>query len=779
MKKHKKLIIRLAILVIVLAAIILWVSNPFKKSNLKKWQSQVSEADYQEAIAYLRASEFASSKVPYLTFIEDKVVDYSLESKEAELVNTPSNTCPKNYNGVYFDASENYEVEYTLNVATAGLYELELDYYVGEKVYNNLALQVYINDEIEFDEAKAIDVPLIWKDRTKEFSKDTYGDESLPIQDRILDWFTLSLFNNTYVSDTPLMFYLKEGENKIKIVNAQRGELYLGKLVAKAPTKYLSYSEYLEANNGQDISMKALMINAIDYTFKNSSYVRLTAYQNPSVTPFGAVYKKINCIDGTAWNKNGQSITYEFDVAESGYYNIGFHYLNSKDQFSVFRTILIDGEVPFEEMLSYEIKAKSQSKWSYETLNDGKNNYKFYLEAGHHMLTIRAENSKVSQALRDIQFLIDHINQFSLQVKRLIGGDTADKNKSWNFLDLMPESEELLKSYQLVIKYMVINLAKYSEDKDLSATISYLNTAINKLNQPIKKVDYLPLYLGLLYSGSGSVTQMLGDSLTRISTTPLYLDYINISGSNTKVKVKANANFFSRTWASTKTFFASFFSKKYKIKKDKTAITVWINRPLTYVDIIQKMVDSEFTTKTGIKVQISIMPDSNKLILANSAKQTPDIALGLASYIPYDLAIRGALADFTMFDDFYQVVSGKTSDDISIPAGVFVSQMLDDKIYGIPETLDFNALAYRKDVYDLYYLIAEGKINSKKVTNILNLFFASSKRKPNDIYELQTSIEDTLNNNDFALEASKPASKWIDVDYKNAVETIIGFTRKL
>ena len=84
-----------------------------------------------------------------------------------------------------------------------------------------------------------------------------------------------------------------------------------------------------------------------------------------------------------------------------------------------------------------------------------------------------------------------------------------------------------------------------------------------------------------------------------------------------------------------------------------------------------------------------------------------------------------------------------------------------------------------KDIYDMYYLIEEGLLDIKKVREILSLFFASSNRKPNDIFELTSSIIDTLNDNAFVKEASKPASKWIDVDYSDVKASLISFVNKL
>lgn len=77
-----------------------------------------------------------------------------------------------------------------------------------------------------------------------------------------------------------------------------------------------------------------------------------------------------------------------------------------------------------------------------------------------------------------------------------------------------------------------------------------------------------------------------------------------------------------------------------------------------------------------------------------------------------------------------------------------------------------------KNLYDLYYLIKVINVSPKTVGTHLLLFLENSRKKPNSILELENSILDTLNNSNFINEASKPASKWIDIDI-NIVKNII------
>ena len=84
-----------------------------------------------------------------------------------------------------------------------------------------------------------------------------------------------------------------------------------------------------------------------------------------------------------------------------------------------------------------------------------------------------------------------------------------------------------------------------------------------------------------------------------------------------------------------------------------------------------------------------------------------------------------------------------------------------------------------KDLYDLYYLIEVVKVSPRKVSDIISLFLENSKKKPNTISELENSIFETLNNQSFIKESSKPVSKWIDADINIVKNSIIEFIGRL
>ncbi|MBU1144674.1 MAG: extracellular solute-binding protein [Firmicutes bacterium] len=684
--KLKKFIKPIIIILLIVIAFVFVFDNPFLQSDYDSWNEEITDTMYEDALNVIKGSSDYITRYSYISFLEEFQIQYGLEDYDATLLGAAA-TSNFDYQGnKAIDLEEANIVNYQVSIDQAGLYYIYVDYYVKESVLNNLTISVKINDEIEFDDAQIVDVPLIWEDESKEFSLDTYGDESLPNQLRVLEWKTLPLYNNTYTTTEPLLFYFEEGNNTITFENVISGAVLFGDLQVVSPKVVPSYEAYSTLYVSENHPETILNIDATEYVDKNSSYVRLYSFQSPSVSPFDSIDKKLNVINGAAWYRSGQEVTYSFTVSETGLYHLNLHYLNDKDEFSVFRSIYIDGEIPFDAFESYEFKVTGQNTWANEVLGTDETPFDIYLEEGVHQIAFRVETDSLSEELRNIQLLVDHINAFALNILKITGVN-IDADRKWQFTNYIPETESYLRAYETIIKRAVVTLSKYSNQSDLSATLAYLKTAVSALEVIVEEPDKIPLYLDSLYSGTGSVTQMLGDSLTMISKQPLYLDGFTIYNDNELDS--PNANFIQKLGSGIRTFTASFTEKKYITENNPEAVNIWVSRSLIYVDLMQKMADKAFSG-TDIQIKISIMPDANKLILANAANQTPDVALGLPSYMPFDLAIRGALQDLSEFSDFWEVAS-------EFSPGAFIPYVLEDKVYAIPETLEFHALAYRID----------------------------------------------------------------------------------
>ncbi len=723
----RKRVINLILFLIVAVIVSIYFINPFETSDYETWKESITEEEYLKAVKLLEDSlDEETIRYTYYDYIEDVEVNYNLPTRNAMLTSDEAENSHEYTGDKVADLKEGSTATFEVEVTESGYYHIQTEYIVTSRILNNVTVSVSIFNEdlgvdepqhILFDDAKTIDVPLIWQDRFKEgtepteYTLDKYGDETLPAQSTIWDsefkdpndWRVLDLYNNTYTSNTPLLFYFEEGTNVISIENVSNGDVVLGDLQITPPTYIPTYEEYLLDSYTEGASYNEYY-PATNYSEKNSSYVRLLAYNSASVEPYDSVQKKLNVIDGEAWYQAGQEVTYTINVPEDGLYDLTFHYANFKSEFDVFRTIKIDGEIPFQEFESYAFP-NTATDWANETLNKDGEALKVYLTAGNHEITIRAAKGEVSQYLRDMQLMIDHINQFALEIIKITGKE-IDQNRTWKLTKYIKETPDYLNAYDTIVKYMVVQLSENSEKLDLSATLAYLKKATTEFERMLENPDELPLYLNNLYSGSSSVTLLLGDSLQGIAQQNLYLDGFYVS--NDDNYKDANASFVAGFTSGVSSFINSFTSDKYNIENDDDAIDVWVNRPITYVDIMQKMADADPDLKEkGITVNFSVMPDPGKLILANSAGNTPDVALGLVSYMPFDLAIRGALQDLSEFDDFWDFAGSCEVDEVEcgdFAPGALVPYILDDGeydgVYAIPETLEFHALVYRKDVFN-------------------------------------------------------------------------------
>src|SRR5699024_6219743 len=112
--------------------------------------------------------------------------------------------------------------------------------------------------------------------------------------------------------------------------------------------------------------------------------------RDPMTTPESLKRVKFNMLGGDSWYSGTQSVDWEFEVPEDGLYKLGFRALqNFRTNMTAFRTILIDGEVPFEEMKLFQIPYATG--WQEIIVEDEEEEpYLFYLEKGKHTLEMVA-----------------------------------------------------------------------------------------------------------------------------------------------------------------------------------------------------------------------------------------------------------------------------------------------------------------------------------------------------------------------------------------------------
>ena len=256
----------------------------------------------------------------------------------------------------------------------------------------------------------------------------------------------------------------------------------------------------------------------------------------------------------------------------------------------------------------------------------------------------------------------------------------------------IPEIPDYLEAYKTIIQHVRFLLQDESEFGINGALLTYLDKAEVFIDDMAEYPDEIALYINSLTGADNSVLVAVSKFTSSIMNVNFSLDTIYALGDDKMPR--AEAGIFTKMGDGIKSVYYSFVSEKYDMDtSQEEELTIWVSRALTHVDLLQKMADTGFTPQTGIKVKISVMPDANKLTLACAADETPDIALGLSSHMPFDLACRGALYDLTEYDDYWEVSN-------RFVAGALVPYVYNEGVYAMPETLDFDAIIYRTDIFE-------------------------------------------------------------------------------
>ncbi|WP_249413958.1 extracellular solute-binding protein [Alteribacter keqinensis] len=581
----------------------------------------------------------------------------------------------------------NETVEFEVEVDQTGLYEIGFDYYPLGEMIMPIEGAIQVNGEFPFFESRRIVFPVNWENESDEFEADRFGNDIIPGQDPIQSWEQLKVEDSNHLHSRSLQYYLEEGTNTISLSNL-RGELLIGNAYITSPEEVLEYEEYISQTDGSEV-IDSLHVYEAEYpSYKNSSYVRPVATHDPSAVPYDSRNLLLNTFGGESWTESGQSATWEITVEESGFYYLSLKALqNHSSGAPVFRTIYINGSLPFEEAEQYRFR--NSSSWYNETIGDEAGEpYLFYLDEGTNTVTLIADASPVERVLFTIDEVMSGMEELSLSIRKLTGNQ-LDANRDWNLSEYIEGVDDLLLEWADMLEDEADYLGGLTTGDD-STDIVTLQIAADRLRTLAKNPDEIPGRLTELSEGSNSVAQLLGNLIMEVQEQPLLLDRIYVHGEETLPDPEAGM--WTKFTSSVTRFFQSFTSENLATTNvEDDVVDVWINRPRQYVDLLQNMLDQNFTPETGIEVKLSIMPEEQKLVLASAANTQPDLALGISNWLPYELAIRGAAVDLREFDDFNEVGN-------QFAPGAFLPLIVDDGIYGLPETQDFFVQYYRRDI---------------------------------------------------------------------------------
>lgn len=576
-------------------------------------------------------------------------------------------------------------VEFTVNVPADGVYNLSFDYFSYDDSVMPIEFAMEINGAYPFYECRNVELAITWLPKA-EPSYDRYGDEMVTVPDKAMRWETSDLLDSSFRHSSPLLLQLSAGSHTFRI-SVNGGSFYLGAVTLSAPKEVESYTgSQVAVGNG------FIEIQGEDYISTNDSSVHATMEYDTRVAPYEIKDTVLNTLDSAAFNTAGQSVTYSFEVTTAGYYNIAVNYRQSdKSGFPVFADVRIDGQIPNAAFHDY--KLAYSTKYTTHTLSDDAGNYlSVYLEPGVHTVSYTLSLDSICYILEEVEQIMAGVNDLALEITK-VAGTNSDKYRDLRLSDYIPNLEQTLYGYANRLLELEQSALKFTgSSKKNVAVMSSMVIAAEQLISLAENPDEIPYRIAELSSSTNSVNQYLANTIDNLMQNGVAIDRVWIYQQD--ATLPKHPGFFKSLWLNIVRFFVSFTDQSYSTSNaDPNHLQVWVNRSSQYVQIMQKMIDEYFTPKTGIEVDISIMPDQYKLVLANSSGSAPDVATGINYTVPYELAVRGALVDMTQFPDFQQTAS-------VYEPGFFLTGTIGDSVYSMPETMNFWVLFYRTDVLE-------------------------------------------------------------------------------
>lgn len=573
--------------------------------------------------------------------------------------------------------------EATVTVPEDGLYELWLTYRNTTQSALPTEMAVTIDGALPFYEMQRVKLKSLWVD-DGEFPVDRYGNEVATTP------YSADVYQNVGITDSagridrPFLFELTAGEHTMGF-EVKDGAVEITAITAQAVKAVPDYAP------GSAEGDALIVVEGEKIASRDKSSIRGAGEFTPELNPYSVETRLINHLDGASFDTAGDTVTYAFTAEEEGWYQLGFYYRQTgKTDFPVFVDVRIDGELQSEEARA--VAFDYTTSFRLMTVGDSQGEpQRFFLSKGDHTVTFTINCAMLTPVYETIDELLSAINGLSLEITRLTGGDTSDKYRDYHLLSYIPNLVELLEGWADQCDEAVAAMAAYTDAANMGV-FSNMTLCADQLRRLAEEPEDLPRRLSELSTGSNSASRMLAQQLQDLAVNDLAIDQFYFY--QTEAQLPGKVNFFESAALSVSRFIASFSAQDYAASSaDSDHLQVWVGRSRQYVELLQNMIDTQFTPETGIVVDLSLMPDANKLVLANAAGTAPDAVLGLQYVVPSYLNIRGALYDLTQFEDFGEIAQRFSS-------GLFVPYILGDGVYAMPETVNFWVMFYRTDILD-------------------------------------------------------------------------------
>ncbi len=582
-------------------------------------------------------------------------------------------------------SNENSWCEWKVEIPQDGRYALYIDYFALEASGKEILLSLEVDGKKPYTEATNLRLPRLWKDVVKEgrFEVDNIGDDIQPVQEECKVWLRDTFIDVEGLYSEPYFIYLTKGNHNIRLTVA-REAVAISKLSFGNEEDPETYAEYIskfdnvDKNMGNESVIQAELIHAKNTSLIYPTYDRSDASTKPNVPGL----LRLNTIGQSNWTTVGDSISWEADVEKAGLYRICMRARQNQNQgMNSYRTLSINGEIPFKEACN--IKFPYSQKWYIKTIGDD-NPYYFYLEPGD-IITLTCVSGEMSEPLRNIRQSLLNVNAIYREIITVTSTD-PDIYRDYFLSSQIPQIEERLSDMADFVKSTADMVSKITGTRGSQAS------ELDYMSEMLQEFAYDPETIPERLSYFKDAINDIGSMISTLGSQPLELDYIAFVPDGAKTP-SVNVGFFEKISFGISQFLSSFAADYNSYEsgsgdKGKT-VNVWVSTGRDQMRIIKNLISDSFTTQHGINVNLSLVDTGSTLIKASLSGKGPDAAILVGG--PMELAYRGALVELSkyglddIYDEFYE--------------GTWTPYRYNGGIYALPETMSFDMMFYRTDVF--------------------------------------------------------------------------------
>lgn len=589
---------------------------------------------------------------------------------------------------------ENAWAEWQLTVPEDGRYYLRLEYYPLPGKAKDLLFELSIDGEVPFEEAARLSLPRIWVDEADEqgntIRKDANDNELRPRQVEAPRWVSRDLHNSDGYYSGPYAFYLTAGEHTLRLTMGRESMAVAG-LTAYNPEELAAYPAVYEGMGYSPAPEYQEIIQAENTKEKSSSMLYPTSDRTtPATQPSHPSHVRLNTIGAANWGEAGQWISWEVEVPYDGLYQLSFKVRqNAAEGLNSYRTLTIDGEVPFEQ--ARDIAFGYNLSWYIQTLGSEEEPALVYLSAGEpHTITLECSSGPMADVLKGVNDTVLALNTAYREII-MVTGTSPDPYRQYYLEEEIPGLMDSLRSIRAQLSELSARIKAITGSGGSQASV--IDQVIFMLDGLLEKPRDIP---GRLDNFKQNI-ESLGSLTVTLASQPLELDYMVVSSG--KELPNATAGLLDSIRFHGEAFINSFFEDYNSIGNTYTgeAVDVWISGGRDQAQVVKSLIDDLFTPQHGIPINLSLVTvntgsSQSPLVQATLAGKGPDVAMLTQKDIPINLAMRGALEDLSQYEGFGDI------EKRYFPSAL-IPYRYQGGVYAIPETQVFDMMFYRTDIF--------------------------------------------------------------------------------